>query len=99
VVAVDGGNQARGYLGCYAGLAKLLAPWRGPAPTPGDTPLDQTPIPSEAPIAHVPVRHVSPQIAAALLSQPRPLLSDRQAETVDALKEQCPGFTTCVAWS
>jgi transposase len=41
-----------------------------------------------------PVRHLSPQIAAALLSQPRCLLSARQAQTVDALKEQCPGFTT-----
>jgi hypothetical protein len=40
----------------------------------------------------VPVRHVSPQIAAALLSQPRPLLSAHNAETVDALKHQCPAF-------
>jgi Transposase len=87
--------QARGYVGCYAGVAKLLAPWREPPPPRGDAmPLDHAPIPSEAPIACVPVRHVSPQIAAALLSQPRPLLSARQAETVDALKEQCPGFTT-----
>jgi hypothetical protein len=87
--------QARGYVGCYAGLAKLLAPWREPPPTRGDaTPLDDVPITSEAPIACVPVRHVSPQVAAALLSQPRPLLSAHQAETVDALKEQCPGFTT-----
>jgi Transposase len=86
--------QARGYVGCYAGLARLLAPWREPAPTQGNTPIDNAPITSEAPIALVPVRHVSPQIAAALLSQPRPLLSARQAETVDALKAQCPGFTT-----
>jgi transposase len=40
------------------------------------------------------VRHVSPRQAAALLSQPRPLLNARQAEIVDALKERCPGFTT-----
>jgi transposase len=92
--------QARGYVGCYAGLAKLLAPWRAPAPVRTDTPIDHAPIASEAPIAgddviaSGPVRHISPQIAAALLSQPRPLLSARQAETVDALKEQCPGFTT-----
>ncbi len=42
----------------------------------------------------MPVRHVSPQIAAALLGQPRALLSERQAQTVDVLKQQCPGFTT-----
>ena len=33
-------------------------------------------------------------IAAALLSQPRCLLSARQAQTVDVLKAQCPDFTT-----
>jgi transposase len=37
---------------------------------------------------------VSPQVAAALLGQPRVRLSERQADTVDALKAQCPGFTT-----
>jgi transposase len=92
--------QARGYVGCYTGLAKLLAPWRTPAPVRPDTPIDTALIASETPIAcddliaTVPIRHVSPQIAAALLSQPRPLLSARQAEIVDALKAQCPGFTT-----
>jgi hypothetical protein len=42
----------------------------------------------------VPVRYVSPQIAAALLSQPRPLVTARQAEMMDALKDQYPGFMT-----
>jgi hypothetical protein len=37
---------------------------------------------------------VSPQRAAALLGQPRALLTDRQAHTVDVLKDRCPGFTT-----
>jgi transposase len=37
---------------------------------------------------------VSPQVAAALLGQPRARLNERQAETVDALKHHCPGFTT-----
>jgi hypothetical protein len=92
--------QARGYVGCYTGLAKLLAAWRTPAPVRPDTPIDTAATASEAPvvcdelIATVPVRHISPQIAAALLSQPRPLLTARQAATVDALKGQCPGFTT-----
>ena len=49
---------------------------------------------ASAPVASVFTRHVSPQIAAALLGQPRPLLTARQADTVDALKAQCPGFTT-----
>jgi transposase len=86
--------QPLGYVGSYAGLAKLLAPWRESAP-PGrcDTPIDPT-FDGDDPIAPVPVRHISPQIAAALLSQPRPLLSARQAETVDALKARCPGVTT-----
>src|ERR1700719_2836736 len=51
------GIQARGYVGCYAGLARLLALWREPAPIQGDTPIDHAPIASEAPIACVPVRH------------------------------------------
>jgi transposase len=37
-------------------------------------------------------RQLSPQVAAALLNKPRPDLTTRQAEIVDALKEQCPGF-------
>ena len=37
---------------------------------------------------------LSPPVAAALLGRPRALLSERQAETVDALKDHCPGFTT-----
>jgi transposase len=77
-----------GYVGSYAGLARLLAPWRlHGLPASG-------PRADGAPVASVFTRHVSPQIAAALLGQPRPLLTDRQADTVDALKAQCPGFTT-----
>ena len=74
-----------GYIGNYSGLAKFVAPWREPRPTP--------PAADEVPTAVVRVRCVSPQVAAALLSQPRPLLTARQAETVDALKQHCPGFT------
>ena len=92
--------QRLGFVGCYAGLAKLLAPWREPAPR-VEPPIDHAAVDRDAPIAAheppptlVPVRHISPQVAAALLSQPRPLLNVRQAETVDALKAHCPGFTT-----
>jgi transposase len=45
------------------------------------------------PVLAAPVRHVSPQVAAALLSQPRRLLSARQAQTLDVLKQRCPDFT------
>jgi transposase len=66
----------------------MLAPWRLHGLPARRPPRDGTPI------ASVFTRHVSPQVAAALLGQPRPLLSARQAETVDALKAHCPGFTT-----
>jgi hypothetical protein len=76
------------------------SPWRQPAPakcdraTDNHAPIDSaTTVNSDALIPSVPVRHVSPQIAAALLSQPRALLSARQTETVEVLKQQCPGFT------
>jgi transposase len=37
-------------------------------------------------------RHLSPQVAAALLSKVRPELTNRQAQIVDLLKRLCPGF-------
>ena len=37
-------------------------------------------------------RQISPQVAAALLCQPRPDLTSRQGEIVDRLKRDCPGF-------
>ncbi|MEP7307671.1 MAG: transposase, partial [Acidobacteriota bacterium] len=80
--------QALGYVGCYGGLARLLAPWRLHGPTP------ENPAIGGVPVASVFSRHVSPQIAAALLGQPRALLTERQADTVDALKAHCPGVTT-----
>jgi hypothetical protein len=83
--------ETLGCVGSYAGLARLLAPWR----------LHGLPgLPARgsradaAPVASVFTRHVSPQTAAALLGQPRALLTDRQAQTVEALKQRCPGFTT-----
>jgi transposase len=79
--------QPLGYVGGYAGLAKLVARWRYDAPTRarGRRVVD-------APATTV-TRHVSPPVAAALLARPRALLSERQGETVDALKDHCPGFT------
>ena len=92
--------QALGFVGCYSGLARLLAPWRDPAQEPLETDTDSASntagVPDASDDAHasVYVRHVSPRQAAALLSQPRPLLTARQAEIVDGLKARCPGFTT-----
>jgi hypothetical protein len=95
--------QALGYVGCYAGLAKLLAPWRAPVSVNrNDTSMmnltlsavTDAPTASHVPVPAAPVRHVSPQVAAALLSQPRCLLSARQAQTIDVLKERCAGFAT-----
>jgi transposase len=37
-------------------------------------------------------QQISPPVAAALLCQPRPDLTSRQGEIVDALKRDCPGF-------
>ncbi|MEP7308515.1 MAG: transposase [Acidobacteriota bacterium] len=92
--------QALGFVGCYSGLARLLAPWRDPVQAPLEITTDSAvntadrPAASNDAPASVCVRHVSPRRAAALLSQPRPLLTARQAEIVDGLKERCPGFTT-----
>jgi transposase len=78
----------------------VLAPWRDPIQGPLETDTNSASNAAEAPDtrddapASVCVRHVSPRRAAALLSQPRPLLTARQAEIVDGLKERCPGFTT-----
>ena len=37
-------------------------------------------------------RQISPQIAAALLTTPRPGLTGPNAQIVDALKAGCPGY-------
>ncbi|MDX6484255.1 MAG: hypothetical protein QOE95_2026, partial [Gaiellaceae bacterium] len=81
--------QPLGYVGGYAGLAKLVARWRYDAPA-----RFQARRVGDPPAIRIVTRHVSPPVAAALLGQPRALLSARQAETVDALKAHCPGFTT-----
>jgi transposase len=81
-----------GYVGCYSRLAELLSPWRQPKPEPEA----ENPLPSLVPQADVTSqsaeRQISPQVAATPLSKPRPELTARQAEIVDVLKKQCPGF-------
>jgi hypothetical protein len=82
--------QPLGYVGGYAGLAKLVARWRYDAPARSRV----SRVTEAPPPVAIVTRHVSPPVAAALLGQPRAFLSERQAETVDALKDHCSGFTT-----
>ena len=89
--------KARGYVGGYSGLAKLLAPWREPAPVrpQSATHSRQTAaVDSQVPAPAWPFGTCRRRLPRPCFGQPRPLLSERQAETVDALKAQCPGFTT-----
>ena len=69
-----------GYVGSYSGLVAMVAPWREEkraAETAGQ--------PAAEP--RVAMRHVSPQEAAALLSKPKPMLSERQRKIVEFLKQ------------
>jgi Transposase len=40
------------------------------------------------------VRHITPRVAVALLSKPKPQLNGKQREMVEILKRRCPGFAT-----
>jgi transposase len=81
-----------GYVGCYSRLAQLLSPWRQPKPVSEAVNSLPPPVPQAEGTSPWAERQISPQVAAALLSKPRPELTARQAETVDILKEQCRGF-------
>ena len=81
-----------GYVGCYSGLAKLLSPWRQPKP---ETERAISALPEAMQLeVTTPTgsRQLSPQVAAALLSKVRAELTNHQAQIVDTLKQQCPGF-------
>ena len=96
--------RAAGYVGTYKSLQKLVSPWRvgnvtfesdGAVPTRPPIPALPVGTPSmrPSPISIDPTaRQISPQIAAALLAKPRPELTARQGEIVDALKTACPGY-------
>jgi len=81
-----------GYVGCYSGLAKFLSPWRQPkaetrravSAFPDASQLEATTLTGS--------RQLSPQVAAALLAKLPAELTSRQAQIVDTLKRQCPGF-------
>jgi transposase len=88
-----------GYTGSYSWLAHLLSPWRREREreaAEGAT-IPSLVIAAEAqPESAIAVRNtprqISPQVAAALLSKPKRELTSRQAEIVDSLKRDCPGF-------
>lgn len=85
------GNSATS-AGCYSRLAQLLSPWRQPKPeSEAVSPLPH-PVPQAVAASQPAARQISPQVAAALPNKPRLDLTVRQAEIVDVLKEQCPGF-------
>jgi hypothetical protein len=81
-----------GYVGCYSGLAKFLSPWRQ-AEAETRRAVSRFPDASQVePIISTGSRQLSPQVATALLSKVRAELTSQQAQIVDVLKQQCPGF-------
>jgi transposase len=81
-----------GYAACYSGLAKFLSSWRqAKAETRRSIPAFSAASQLE-PAISTGSRQLSPQVAAALLSKVRAELTSQQAQIVDALKRQCPGF-------
>jgi transposase len=80
--------REQGYTGCYSQLAAFVAPWREKA--------KKKPMPP-APVGTLPLDPrtggvISPIIAAVLCIKPRGLLTPRQAEKVDVLKQALPIF-------
>jgi transposase len=86
-----------GYVGSYKSVGKVLSPWRFgnvafESPANAGEP-DLAILPPPPPNLTDPTqRQISPQIAASLLTKPRPELTASQAEIVDALKAGCPGY-------
>lgn len=77
-----------GYRGGYSSLTRFLRGWREEETT------AESVAPASTATALAVQRHISPQVAAALLSKARSLLSEKQGEIVDHLKVTCPGFAT-----
>jgi transposase len=82
--------RALGYRGCYSSLAKFIARWRDLEPE-SRPPASVSPR-QQAGVHPTVSGQISPLVAAALLSKPRPLLTGWQAAKVDALKKACPDF-------
>jgi transposase len=86
--------RALGYRGCYSSLAKFLARWRDHEPElkPKPGPPTSVGLRQQAGVHPTVSGQISPLVAAALLSKPRPLLTRWQAAKVEALKKACPDF-------
>ena len=86
--------RALGYSGCYRSLAKFPAGWRDHEPElkPKSRPPASVSLRQQAGVHPTVSGQISPLVAAALLSKPRPLLTGWQAAKVDALKNACPDF-------
>lgn len=78
--------RERGYIGSYASLMRFLSPWREALRAVDKASQQREPIRLGA------VRHISPRVAAVLLSKPKPQLNGKQSEMVEILKRRCPGF-------
>ena len=77
---------------CYSGLAKFLSPWRQPK---SETRRAISAFPDALQLqvtTSTESRQLSPQVAVALLGKIRAELTSKQAQIVDTLKRQCPGF-------
>jgi transposase len=81
-----------GYVGCYSGLAKFLSPWRQPKAETRKAISASPDAPQLEVTTSTGSRQLSPQVAAALLSKVRAELTSQQAQIVNMLKRQCPGF-------
>jgi transposase len=84
-----------GYIGGFTALAKFLSPWRQPPLVTATVAPEVTPMEDFMELKETTwpaSRQISPQVAAALSTKPRPDLTPLQAEIVDTLKTQCPGF-------
>jgi transposase len=75
-----------GYIGSYSGLSTLLAPWREEKRAAEKAAVAVTQRAEQTNSAVSAMRHVSPQEAAAALSKPKPMLTERQSKIVEFLK-------------
>jgi transposase len=76
-----------GYIGSYSGLVSLVSEWREEERAAEKTAVVavwQATEQTRPPVT--PMRHVSPQEAAALLSKPKPMLNERQRTIVEFFK-------------
>ena len=82
-----------GYIGSYSGLTRLLSEWREEKRAAEKAAVAATQPAEQSKSAVSAMRNVSPQEAAAALSKPKPMLSERQSKIVEFLK-RTPDFAT-----